>query len=59
MALLDKRRDVNVGDVPNMTVACYTLHNICETHLMKVWRMLRHHVTQLLKMIDHLRPIVE
>ena len=58
MALLVKRLDVNVGDVRNVIVACCTLHNICDTHLMKVWRVLRHHVTQLLKMIDHLRQSV-
>ena len=30
MALLVKRLDVNVGDVPNMIVACCTLHNLCD-----------------------------
>ena len=30
MALLVKRLDVNVGDVPNVTVACCTLHNLCD-----------------------------
>ena len=30
MALLVKRLDVNVGDVPNVIVACCTLHNICD-----------------------------
>ena len=36
MALLVKRLDVNVGDVPHVIVTCCILHNICDTHLMKV-----------------------
>ena len=58
MALLVKRLDVNVDDVPNVIVVGCTLHNICDTHLMKVWRVLRHHVTQLLKMIDIISVVV-